>query len=1098
MSQTAYDLFGEALNEQHARNEARRIRTRVHEARGSPHTAGFRWPFELLQNALDSGSRSGNAVEVCFRRKPNQLLFEHNGAPFTSQELAALLSGGSSKEFESETTTGRFGTGFLVTHVLAERTLLRGLLRVPNGVEVFEFTLDRGGDEESILANNRQCNESIRQASHIELTEGMPSASFTYITGDDRTLVMGLEALSRSLPYLFATRETLGRVELENIDGTTEVWLPGPIHRTPLEGGSVESRQISVATGQDTSRQLTVFRFALEDARSAAALILVEQHPDGQLGVVLPEPDAPRIYREYPLRGSGFVPLNLVLDGKFEPDQERTKLLMNDVDKQLLAEAFGAAAIAVRHAFHQGWVGAHYLAHANPPRSAFDPTNTEETSWWTAQLGAFATHLSQLPIVEGAEGWLSSAGSINPHADFLVPTLNSESTSEESSVSRMWPLVAAAADLRPPKEELAREWSEIADGWHRLGVKLSRVTVGSLGRRAIEGATSLNELRIKGDPLDWLVRFLDIVGECWRARGGVDLAVLKGLFPDQTGRLRSPAELYRDAGISSELKAICLTVGQDVQSRLLMQEVARANGTSELKHLAYALEQALPNMLSEGQVIEEVIRHLDEIIPEDESCDDDTVQYQIGSTRLLLHLANTQGKGGAALAKKVPLITAGKTSVRWSQDRMMLAPAAKWDSRARPFANAYPPNRVLADLYAGSADGSIPSTLECLVEFGIAIADPLTSDTPSELRAHRLQAIAQGESDGVTVSGVLLSQVALLQPEVLNRCQEGIDEAKCLLGLVLCYIAPQDQRWREIVSVAGRRAREDVKLNVRGALWLADLKSRAWVPVPGEDGKPIKMRAEVKTLEHLLDAKWLEGNEPAIALLSEEFGFDELELRLLGLAPDPGRRRELRGGIAKLVETGGSDPSFYTSLASQIDEQRRQARDIERFKKLGLAVQAAIQKALEARGLKVKLVDHGFDYEVSNPNVYESAAATVQVGSYLLEIKATTIGEARLTPTQAETAAKEPARFVLCVVDLRGLTDEELSDEWTADRVTPLAKLASGVGTFLGETCELIADARESTVGIRNEAALRYEVPESLWKNGTSIDSWIAQLVAAS
>ena len=63
MTQEAYDLFGRALSEQHARNEARRIRIRVHEARGNPHPASFRWPFELLQIALDSGPRSGSSTE---------------------------------------------------------------------------------------------------------------------------------------------------------------------------------------------------------------------------------------------------------------------------------------------------------------------------------------------------------------------------------------------------------------------------------------------------------------------------------------------------------------------------------------------------------------------------------------------------------------------------------------------------------------------------------------------------------------------------------------------------------------------------------------------------------------------------------------------------------------------------------------------------------------------------------------------------------------------------------------------------------------------------------------------------------------------------
>lgn len=147
MSEKAYQGYEDALTEQYTRNQARRILTRVDEARKSPHPARLRWPFELLQNALDAGPRiGGSVVTVRLSRESAKVVFEHDGAPFTLQELAALLSGGSSKEYDSDDDTGRFGTGFLVTHVLAERTRLRGLLQVETGCERFDLTLDRGGD----------------------------------------------------------------------------------------------------------------------------------------------------------------------------------------------------------------------------------------------------------------------------------------------------------------------------------------------------------------------------------------------------------------------------------------------------------------------------------------------------------------------------------------------------------------------------------------------------------------------------------------------------------------------------------------------------------------------------------------------------------------------------------------------------------------------------------------------------------------------------------------------------------------------------------------------------------------------------------------
>jgi hypothetical protein len=495
-------------------------------------------------------------------------------------------------------------------------------------------------------------------------------------------------------------------------------------------------------------------------------------------------------------------------------------------------------------------------------------------------------------------------------------------------------------------------------------------------------------------------------------------------------------------------------------------------------------------------VIDEAVKHLDEGLPEDEECDEESADLQHGTVRLLEYLWKSQGKNAAVVAKKLPLIASNELAVRWSHDRMMMAPVCNWHESARPFADAYPPQRVLADFFAGDADEKLPDVVPALVEFGIAIADPITSDAPSELRGPRLSAISSAATEGIVVTNQRFSQIALLQPELLNRCQEGIEEARSLLGLLLCHVAPHDAEWETERTVKGRKLRQDVELPVCGALWLADLTVRSWVPVPGDDGKLVKMRADAKTLGDLLDPAWLENNAAAIRLLSEWFEFDELDLRLLGLAPDPDKRRELRSGIAKLVGTGGANPEFYSSLADQIEEKRRKSRDIDRCKRLGIAVQEAVKLALENYGLKLKLVDRGFDYEVteSTDDVLEDAATRMEVGPYLLEIKATTTGQPRLTPTQAETASEESSRYVLCVVDLRDVSEDELDGEWTTDRIEELAKLSSEIGDSVRETCELVETARTNSVAIRNDAALRYEVPVSIWEAGTSITDWVEMI----
>jgi hypothetical protein len=126
-----------------------------------------RWPFELFQNALDAGPR------------PDKLLVDIT----ISRRGSNLLSGGSNKELESEDTTGRFGTGYLVTHVLSEKVHLVGLLQVGTGVERFDLNLDRSGDEAAILQNMRGCSDAFKAAKAIPDYQGLKSASLAVFRG---------------------------------------------------------------------------------------------------------------------------------------------------------------------------------------------------------------------------------------------------------------------------------------------------------------------------------------------------------------------------------------------------------------------------------------------------------------------------------------------------------------------------------------------------------------------------------------------------------------------------------------------------------------------------------------------------------------------------------------------------------------------------------------------------------------------------------------------------------------------------------------------------------------------------------------------------
>ena len=244
-------------------------------------------------------------------------------------------------------------------------------------------------------------------------------------------------------------------------------------------------------------------------------------------------------------------------------------------------------------------------------------------------------------------------------------------------------------------------------------------------------------------------------------------------------------------------------------------------------------------------MIDEALKHLDEGLPEDEGCEESVI-LQHGTVLLLGYLWETQGKNAAAVAKKVPLHHVQWTCCEVEPRSYDDGSSAQLAGSGATICSCLPPQRVLAGIFAGDSDGKLPDIVPALVEFGMAIADPITSDIPAELKGPRLNAISSTDSEGVVVTNQQFSQIALLQPDVLNRCQESVDEAQALLGLVLCHVARHDPEWQQERVVKGRKLREEVELPVCGALWLADLKFRSWVPVPGMTASQLKCGLTLK------------------------------------------------------------------------------------------------------------------------------------------------------------------------------------------------------------------------------------------------------------
>lgn len=124
-----------------------------------------RWIWELIQNARDCANPE---VKINIAHDNNLLRFSHSGKAFDYKNLMSLVTQISSKESSNEDTTGKFGTGFVTTHLLSEKVTIEGIY--DNGTtnkSNFKFILDRSGTD--IHEIKTQVIDSLENLKNIEM-----------------------------------------------------------------------------------------------------------------------------------------------------------------------------------------------------------------------------------------------------------------------------------------------------------------------------------------------------------------------------------------------------------------------------------------------------------------------------------------------------------------------------------------------------------------------------------------------------------------------------------------------------------------------------------------------------------------------------------------------------------------------------------------------------------------------------------------------------------------------------------------------------------------------------------------------------------------
>ncbi len=305
----------------------------LRQVRNTPPEFQARWIWELHQNAHDAALSEGVKVDVM--AEPEAVTFRHSGRPFTPDEIFHLVYHGSSKGRDPN-DFGRFGSGFLSTHVVSDAVRAGGLL---DGEREFDFLLDHSGSNADELLNRMNSSFArFRQSIRLRGGSAEYTTSYHYKFGPEakKAVSEGVNDLLDHAPYVLALNGRFQEIRV-NIAGRTR-WFrkePGRDVSPPTRAedataaaqpvGPQSVRLLPIRTESDPERPAEPVRFvAVAEADGVFVAVLLRRDDSGRALSIEPCQGLAHVFLAFPLLDTRDFCFPAVVHSRlFEPNPER-------------------------------------------------------------------------------------------------------------------------------------------------------------------------------------------------------------------------------------------------------------------------------------------------------------------------------------------------------------------------------------------------------------------------------------------------------------------------------------------------------------------------------------------------------------------------------------------------------------------------------------------------------------------------------------------------------------------------------------------------------------------------------------------------------
>ena len=1074
---------------------------------------GTRWFWELLQNAKDA--KDAKTIEVALEYKDNTVIFKHTGKEFTQKEILHLIYHGSTKKGDV-TKTGKFGTGFMATHLLSKKVIIKGKLLDED--KFFDFLLDRTGSSSDELRKTlEESYDRFKANSNLKCssTESY-NTQFIYTINPARIQIVEnvLKTLKLTIPFVLSSSTEIGELKiLDNENNFTIKRLEGVKKDiiSNIEEIKILIKDENISVLKIENEFNIDIKYKKEDTNESSneevKLSLSIEVKENK--VIKINENTPRLFYDFPLFTSESFKFPAIINSlSFEPKTERDGIYLStgetyDIkkNKEILLKAFHLFITMLDEIISEDYYDVHFLAELKKIELA-----EVDNDWYNEQLKQLIQKIFKKEILRNEKN-----SSIVLETGFIPSDISLALNTD------YWKLTQELYPERVVNKDLHEDWLHILKLWNdfafdKFDFELTLTDIAKI-IQAHNNLSAFSAAFFEADIIKthkWLNNFYTIL----KKNKDEDLLEDFAIIADQNGDfINKTGNLKIDDNIDDDLKDILKKIGEDIRSNLIDKELFFDNIT---KHTQ-----------------EEVFEHtIAEVIDIDNYFSAD--EYQASKQMLGWLLKHDKLDKLENFPVSVASYLEGNRDIhRLSSQKRLLSPVLNWEEKYRDYDVLFNPEVVLNNDYKDIIADYIP----LLEAKNFLYSQPLYYEKHNFNKDDLKKVISkkpdeefweldEEEDVSLEIPEIVVSKIPFFSSSdksVLNNSRKANKRTAQLLEfLTNCVLENDSALFNEKTLQIN-----NYSISIYPSEWLARLKSNQWVNI-GKD------KSETPNSSNL--SEYFEKN----TLLKEKLSDNKTAklLNIIGVSV---------GDLTKNIFAKSDEEKFewdkaYTSILSAghnnqvkpeeilnifndpllIEEIKRKYKEkiiVKNNRDIGLTVEEIfeniINDELDKLDLKITNVDVGRDFDIDfdfinkktgNENIL---ALESRDKEYFIELKSTRTDYIRMTKKQGELSTENPENFSLCIYkhnyqfedfrDEKGNINEEIKNHIKSNVcfVTDIGNKLINEVTNVKELDNMVAKTRSYTDEIDvdvDNGQIKYRIKQTAWKNSLNLSEFIEHI----